>query len=72
MEDQALQIRGGGGGGGVPSHPDPEIRGGVVSKNFFSQFASVWSKNKGGGGDHRAPPLDPPLQQYKKQRHTGF
>ena len=36
----------GGGGGGV--HPNPEIRGGAVSKKVFSALqASVWSKNKG-------------------------
>ena len=39
----------GGGGGG---HPDPEIRegGGSVKKIFCALQASVWSKNKGGGG----------------------
>ena len=37
---------------GRPGHPDPEIRGGQVSTNFFSALlASVWSKIKGG----RAP-----------------
>ena len=36
-------------------------------EKFFSALrASVWSRNKGGGGGgvgqaHRAPPLDPPL-----------
>ena len=34
-------------------------------EKFFSALqASVWSRNKGGGGvgqAHRAPPLDPPL-----------
>ena len=39
--------RGGGGGG----HPDPEIRR-AVSKKIISAFrASVWSKDKGGGGE---------------------
>ena len=39
------------------SHPDPEIRGGSVAQNIFSDLrASLWSKNKG-----RALPLDPPL-----------
>ena len=34
--------------------------GGVVCKTFFSAlWASVWSRNKGGGG--KVPPLDPPL-----------
>ena len=29
-------------------HPDPEIRGGAVSKKLFSALrASFWSKNKG-------------------------
>ena len=37
------------GGGGVSGHPDPEIREGAVSEFFFSLWASVWSKNKGGG-----------------------
>ena len=35
-------------------------------EKFFSALrASIWSRNKGGGGvggqAHRAPPLDPPL-----------
>ena len=35
-------------GGGGAGHPDPEIRGGPVSKIFFSALrASVWSKIKG-------------------------
>ena len=34
--------------------------GGAICKKFFSALlASLWSKNKGGGGP-RAPPLDPP------------
>ena len=33
--------------GGGRGHPDPEIRGGPVSKIFFSAHrASIWSKNK--------------------------
>ena len=63
VADPDLQIRGGGGGKG--GHPDPEIRGegGWSPKKFFSALqASVWSKNKGGGGRAPwAPPLDPPL-----------
>ena len=56
MGDPDLQIRWGRGG-----HPDPDIRGGgaVSKKNVSALWASVWSKNKGGGG--RPPPLDPPL-----------
>ena len=50
--------KGWGGGGGRWGDP--------VSKKFFSAlWASVWSKNEGGGGwgrGSRAPPLDPPLQ----------
>ena len=48
VADPDLQIRKGWGGG----HPDPEIRGrGPVSKIFFTALrASVWSKNKVGGG----------------------
>ena len=45
--DPELQIKGGGGGGG---HPDPEMWGSPVSKNFPTLRASVKSKNKGGGG----------------------
>ena len=42
--------------------PDPQKRGGGRSpKIFFALWASVWSKNKGGGADPRAPPLDPAL-----------
>ena len=56
-----LHMKGGGGGGG--GHPDPEIRR-AVSKKIISAFrASVWSKDKGGGGGQApmAPPLDPSL-----------
>ena len=46
MTDPDLEIRGWGSG-----HPDPEIRGGTVSKKIFSAlWAPVWSKNKGEGG----------------------
>ena len=38
---------GGRGGGG---HPDPEIRGAVSQKYILAFRASVWSKDKGGGG----------------------
>ena len=39
------------GGGGRDSHPDPQIRGGLVSKKIlFVLQASFWSKNKKGGG----------------------
>ena len=54
VADPDLQIRGG--GGGIGGHPDPDIKGGEVSKNLFSALrTSVWSKNKEG------PPLDRPL-----------
>ena len=68
MVDPDLQKRMGGWGGGGKgcAHPDPEIKGAVGGKGggglkkFFSAFwASVWSKNKGGG--RQAPPQDPPL-----------
>ena len=56
MADPDLQIRGGGG------HPDPEITGGGLQKDFFFALrASFWSKNKGGPGAPRTPPLDSPL-----------
>ena len=47
VADPDLQIGGRGGG-----HPDPEIRGKPgLKKIFFSALrASVWSKNKRGGG----------------------
>ena len=44
--------------GGRGGHPDPDTRGEVVSKNFFSALRTlVWYKIRGGG----PPPLDPPL-----------
>ena len=46
------------------SHPDPEISGGLASKNFFHPFRPQFGlKIKGGGGAQApgAPPLDPPL-----------
>ena len=48
--DPDRQLSGWGGGGG--GHPHPEIRegGGSVKKIFWALQASVWSKNKGGGG----------------------
>ena len=48
-----------------PGHPDPEITGSPVLKNFYALRASVWSDNKGGGGGRapRAPPLDPSLNR---------
>ena len=55
----------GGGGGGM--HPNPEIRGGAVSKKVFSALqASVWSKNKGGG-----VPLDRPLICIARRSECG-
>ena len=45
--DPDLQIRKGAGGGG--GHSDPEIRGGRSQKVFFGLWASLWSKNEGGG-----------------------
>ena len=49
----------GGGGGG---HPDPEIRRGPASENFFSALrASFWSKNKGGAPGPPSPSPGPPL-----------
>ena len=50
VEDTDLKVRGGGGGGGRGGHPDPEIGGRVSKINFLALRASVWSKNKGGGG----------------------
>ena len=42
---------------GGPGHPDPEIRGGPVSKKFFQPFRPQFGlKNK-----PPSPPLDPPL-----------
>ena len=54
MADPELQIRGG------PGHLDPEIEegegGGGTYKNFcLALWASVWSKNGGGGGTPGAP-----------------
>ena len=52
VADPHLQIRGG------PGHPDPDIRwvgagvgvSGLKKKTFLALRASVWSKNKRGGG----------------------
>ena len=41
MVDPDLQIMGGGGGGGgggEGGHPDPQVRGGGLPKNFFRSF----------------------------------
>ena len=68
MADLDLQIR------GVSGHPDPEIRwggGGRFPKNFFLTLPQ-FSLNIRGGAGPQDPHLDPPLQQYKKQRHTTF
>ena len=46
-----LQIRGGGGRGG---HPDPEIKGGAVSKKFFQPFGLEFGLKIRG----RTPPRD--------------
>ena len=63
MANPDLQIRGG------PGHLDPEIEeeeGGGGLKNFcLALWASVWSKNVGGGGTPGAPPLDPPAYKLK-------
>ena len=45
---------------GGESHPDPQIRGPGLQKNFFPALrASVWSKNKRGGGGGVPGPLGP-------------
>ena len=54
VADPDLQIRGG------RSHPDPEIRGGGLKKNFFRAFGPHFDL-KLGGRVPQAPPLDPPL-----------
>ena len=63
MADPDLQIRGEGGG-----HLDPEIRGALVSKKFFSAlWASVWSKSKGGGRPPDPSPGYATVSYYTKQ-----
>lgn len=48
VADPDLKIRGLGGGRG--GHPDPDTRGEVVSKKFFSALRTlVWYKIRGGG-----------------------
>ena len=56
MPDSDLEMWGGGGGGGG----EREGRGRSPKEVFLTLRASVWSKNKGGGGTW-AIPLDPPL-----------
>ena len=51
---------------GYISVPDADLeisKGGGVGGRAVIQtlLVSVWSKNKGGSGSPRAPPLDPPL-----------
>ena len=53
VADPDLQMKGGGEGGG---HPDPEIRGAVSKKYILAFRASVWSKDKEGGGRPPGPP----------------
>ena len=66
-----LRIRGGG-GGGVSGHPDPGIRGGGgFPKKFFLSLPQFGLKIRVAGPPGPSP-IDLPLQQYKKQRHTGF
>ena len=56
VADPDLQIKVGSG------HPDQEIKGGGGLKKFFlALWASVWSKNKWGGG---GSPLDQPLNKH--------
>ena len=53
---QTFRLGGGGKGWGQSSRPCN--KGGLVSKNFFSALqASVWPKNKMGGGRGRGRPL---------------
>ena len=63
MPDPNLELRGGG-----ADHPDPEIRGGGVSKFFLLPFgrASVSFKNKGGS------PLNPPLNSVLRLLLSTF
>ena len=58
MADPDLQIREDGG-----SHPDPEIRGGSLKKNFFQPFGPQFSLQirLGGGEGPPGPSLDLPL-----------
>ena len=56
---QTFRIRGGGG------HPDSEVTGGPVSKEFFWPFGHHFvQKITGGRAPPRPPPLDPPLDCY--------
>ena len=66
VADRDLQLSGGGGGGKVwGSHPEPEMGGWSQNQFFWTLWASVWSKNKGGPG-----PLDLPVCMY--QKHLDF
>ena len=51
-----LQISKGGGG-----HPDPEIKGGSLKKNFLRPFGPHFGLKIREGRVARVPPLDPPL-----------
>jgi len=64
VTDPDLEIR------GESGHPDPEIRGGTVSKKIFSAlWAPVWSKKKGGRSPLAPPPLE--CRREEKARRKG-
>ena len=70
MADPDLRIRGGRGGGGGGGHPDPDIRGGTVSKKKILPFGPHFGlKIRGETGTTRPlPPLDLPLRQRDVQK----
>ena len=74
--DSDPQIRArGGGGGGRGSHHTLRKGGPGLKKNFLGALrASVWSKDKrgGGAGPPQAPPLDPPLRSNSKMYEKGL
>ena len=52
---------------GRPGHPDPEISGGALKKDFFRLFGPQFGLRIRGGW---APPLDPPLNMIYARIRT--
>ena len=68
VQRKILKEVGRGGGGMLIQNPRIYAKRGPVPKNniFSALRTSVWSKNRGGGGSSRAPPLHPFITEQIK------